>query len=79
MNPEFYLMLNEAELSDALADLVYEAGFDDSLLTMRGRHAAIWITHRQGELTTLVREALSQANRGGLQITHVEMENEVFA
>jgi hypothetical protein len=58
---------------------VFEAGFDDSLLTMRGGHPAIWITDRSGSLTELVREALAQAKKGGLMVSHVEIENEVFA
>jgi len=77
--PEFYLVLKDDDLYDELADAVYEAGFDDSELTMRGGHAAIWVCHRPGELTQLVREALEQARQGGLRVTHVEMENEVFA
>ena len=79
MNPEFYLILKTEELTDELADVVYEAGFDDSSLTMRGGKAAIWIRHRPGELTQVVRQALQEARQGSLQVSHVEMESEVFA
>jgi hypothetical protein len=79
MNPEFYLILKSDELTEELENAVYEAGFDDSSLTMRGGGAAIWIRHRPGELRQVVREALEQAVRGGLSVSHVEMENEVFA
>lgn len=79
MTPEFYLVLKDREPDESLADAVFEAGFDDSSFTMRGGHAAIWITDREGELTLLVREALAQAQRGGLDVHHVEIENEVFA
>ena len=79
MNPEFYLILKANELTEELANAVFEAGFDDSSLIMRGGRAAIWIRHREGELTQLVREALVQAKRGGLSVLHVEMENAVFA
>jgi hypothetical protein len=79
MMPEFYLVLKNRDLDDELSDTVFEAGFDDSELTVRGSHAAIWICHREGELTNLVREALAQARAAGLQVTHVEIENEVFA
>ena len=78
-NPKFYLVLRADDLNGEIEDAVFEAGFDDSLLTMRGGHAAIWVTDRQGELTELVREALDQANRGGLSVSHVEIESEVFA
>src|SRR6478672_1413160 len=61
MTPEFYIVLKNRELDDQLADAVFEAGFDDSELTARGEHAAIWICHRAGELTDLVRQALTQA------------------
>lgn len=79
MNPEFYLILVADDLTEGLEDAVYEAGFDDSSLMMRGGHAAIWIRHRPGELTQVVREALRQAKEGGLRVSHVEMESEVFA
>jgi len=79
MNPEFYLILDANELSDELADAVFEAGFDDSSFTMRGGKAAIWIRHRPGEFKQVVRQALEDARRGGLRVSHVEMENEVFA
>jgi hypothetical protein len=78
-NPEFYIVLKNDELTEALENAVYEAGFDDSSLTMRGGGAAIWIRHRPGELTAVVRQALEQATKGGLRVSHVEMESEVFA
>ncbi len=79
MNPEFYLILNFDDLDETLENAVYEAGFDDSSLTMRGGGAAIWIRHRPGELTQVVREALEQARHAGLDVVHVEIENAVFA
>jgi hypothetical protein len=77
--PEFYLVLKNRELEEQLENAVFEAGFDDSELTVRNDHAAIWICHREGELTSLVREALAEARAGGLNVSHVEIENEVFA
>jgi len=79
MNPEFYLILDADDLTEELEDVAYEAGFDDSSLTMRGGRAAIWIRHREGEFTQVVRTALEQARHGGLRVLHVEMENAVFA
>ncbi|HEX3601522.1 MAG TPA: hypothetical protein VHU84_15330 [Lacipirellulaceae bacterium] len=79
MNPEFYLILDSDQLTDELADRVYEADFDDSSFTMRGGKAAIWICHRQGEFKQVIHDALEEAREGGLQVTHVEIENEVFA
>lgn len=79
MTPEFYLVLRDEHLHEALENDVYNAGFDDSALIMRNGHAAIWITHRAGELTMLVREALAAAKRAGLDVLHVEIESEVFA
>jgi hypothetical protein len=79
MNPEFYVILKENELTDELADRVYEAGFDDSSLVMRSGGAAIWIRHRPGEYGEVIREALNQAKKGGLKASHVEIESEVFA
>ena len=77
--PEFFLVLKDRELHEGIENAVFEAGFDDSELTVRGGHAAIWICHREGELTQLVREALAQAQLGGLHVLHVEMESDVFA
>jgi hypothetical protein len=79
MNPEFYLILDSNKLTDELSDKVYEAGFDDSSLTMRGGNAAIWIRHRPGELRKVVHDAIEQAKQGGLRVSHIEMESEVFA
>ena len=79
MTPEFYLILKERDADDELANAVCEAGFDDSELTVRGEHVAIWVCDREGELTQLVREALKQAKAGGLQVLHIEFESEVFA
>ena len=78
-NPEFYLVLCAEDLNEEIENSVYEAGFDDSLLTMRGGKAAIWISDREGELTALVREALAQAKNGGVAVSHVEIESAVFA
>jgi hypothetical protein len=78
-NPEFYLILKDRDLHEDLENAVFEAGFDDSELTVRGEHAAIWVCHREGELTRLVREALEQARTGGLRVLHVEMESAIFA
>ena len=78
-NPEFYLILKDRDLHEELENAVFEAGFDDSELTVRGDHAAIWVCHREGEFTELVREALEQARNGGLRVLHVEMENAIFA
>jgi len=78
MTPEFYLVLNDHDLDEALENAVFKAGFEDSELTIRGDHAAIWICHRPGELTTLVRKALAQAQQAGLHVLHVEIESAVF-
>lgn len=79
MNPEFYLILDADDLTEELENAVYEAGFDDSSLTMRGGKAAIWIRHRPGEFRQLVREALEQARNGGLRVAHIEIESAAFA
>src|SRR5256885_2305009 len=74
MTPEFYLVLKDCDLSDRLADAIFEAGFDDSSLTMHGGLAAVWIRNRKGELIDLVRVALAQARAGGLEVSHVAVE-----
>ena len=79
MTPEFYLVLEDHDLHEQLQNAVFAAGFDDSELTIRGDHAAIWICHRQGELTNLVRQALAQARAARIEVSHVEIESAVFA
>ena len=79
MTPEFYLVLTDDDLNEGLENAVFDAGFDDSELTMRGAHAAIWVCHREGEFTTLVRTALAQAQQASLRVSHVEIDNAVFA
>jgi hypothetical protein len=78
MKPEFYLVLKERDLNDQLADVVFEAGFDDSSLTMHGDRAAIWIRDREGDFIHLVRKALVQAQSGGLQVSHIAAECSAF-
>jgi hypothetical protein len=77
--PEFYLILRSNDLTQDIEDAVFEAGFDDSSLTMRSGKAAIWIRDRAGNLTDVVRDALAQAKNAGISVSHVEIENEVFA
>jgi hypothetical protein len=79
MNPEFYLVLTECDLSDSLANDVFEAGFDDCSLTMRGGKAAIWIRHREGVWTDVAREAVAQATKRGLAVSHIRVETSTFA
>jgi hypothetical protein len=79
MNAEFYLILKERDLTDELANAVFEAGFDDSSLVIRGANAAIWIRHRPGDFKQVVHDAIEQAGQGGLTVRHVEMESAVFA
>lgn len=79
MKPKFYLILKANELTDELADAVYEAGFDDSSFVMRNSGAPIWVTDRDGEFTMVVREALAQARQGGLTVRHVEFDSKEFA
>jgi hypothetical protein len=78
MTPEFYLVLHADNLADELADRVFEAGFDDSSLVMRGGHAAVWIRHREGDLIDVVRDALEQARDANLSVRHVEVDPTAF-
>ena len=79
MTPEFYLVLKDRDLSDQLADAVFEAGFDDCSLTMRSNHAAVWVRDRDGEFFYVVKDALTQARNGDLNVLHIEIEKETFA
>lgn len=79
MDPEFYLVRKAENATEELEHSVFEAGFDDCSLTMRGGHAAIWIRHRKGELMQVVRAALGEAYAAGIKVLHVEIESAVLA
>ena len=79
MKPEFYLILRDhSELTTELEDAVFEAGFDDSVLTIRGPHAAIEVFARDGEVGDVVRHAIGQAEAAGLIVSEVRLARTSF-
>ena len=74
MKQEFHLILGIDELTDAVADALFEAGFDDSPLTQRGGHACIVIDDRDTtDLTATVRAAVADATRAGVKVLRVQI------
>ena len=64
MNPEFYLILDADELTDELANAVYEAGFDDSSSRCAEVRRRSGFAIGQANSQQVVREALQQAQEG---------------
>ena len=74
MKQEFHLILGIDELTDAVADARFEAGFDDSHLTQSGGHARIVIDDRDTtDLTATVRAAVADAVRAGGKVLRVQI------
>ncbi len=78
MNPEFWIVLDDRP-TEALADLVFAAGFDDAIMTTAADGAAtIEVRHRDGELQELIRKAIESAESAGLSVRQVVMPREAF-
>ena len=74
MKQEFHLILGIDELTDAVADALFEAGFDDSHLTQSGGHPCIVIDDRDTtDLTATVRAAVAVAGRAGVKVLRVQI------
>ena len=74
MKQEFHLILDIKELTDAVADALFEAGFDDSHLTRCGGHPCIVIDDRDTtDLAATVRAAVADAGRAGVRVLHVQI------
>lgn len=77
MSPEFWIVLDETP-NEELANRVYEAGFDDAIVTTAAGSPTIEIRHRQGELHELIREAISQSESAGLTVRQVVIPRAAF-
>jgi hypothetical protein len=74
MKQEFRLILGIEEFTDDLADVLYEAGFDDSHLAKSGGRPCIIIDDRDTtDLESVVRQAISDAQRAGVRVVRVEV------
>jgi hypothetical protein len=74
MKQEFRLILAIDEFTDAIADSLFEAGFDDAHLAKSGGYPCIVIDDRDTtDLETTVRRAISDAQRAGVRVVRVEI------
>ena len=74
MKQEFRLVLAIDELTDAIADALYEAGFDDAHLAKSGGHPCIIVDDRDtADLEAVVRGAIADAQRAGVPVLRVEV------
>lgn len=74
MKQEFHLILGVDELTDSIADALFEAGFDDSHLTKCGGHSCIVVDDRDTtDLAAAVRTAVDAAARAGVKVLRVQI------
>ena len=74
MKQEFRLILAIDEITDDLADALYEAGFDDAHLAKSGGRPCVIIDDRDtADLESVVRQAISDAQRAGVRVLRVEV------
>ena len=74
MKQEFRLILAIDGFTDALADALYEAGFDDAHLTKSGGIPCIAIDDRDTtNLESTVRRAIADAQSAGVRVMRVEV------
>ena len=74
MKQEFHLILGIDELTDAVADDLFEAGFDDSHLTQCGGRPCIVIDDRDTtDLAATVRAAVADVTRAGVRVLRVQI------
>ncbi len=74
MKQEFRLVLSVDELTDTIADTLFEAGFDDSHLTRSGGRPCILVDDRDTtDLEETVRDAVAAAQRVGVNVERVEI------
>ena len=74
MNQEFQLILEIDDFTDAIADALFNAGFDDAHLTKSGGRPCIVIDDRDTkDLAATVRAAVSDAQRAGVKVIRVQI------
>jgi hypothetical protein len=74
MKQEFRLILALDDFTDAVADALYESGFDDAHLTKSGGRPCVIIDDRDTtNLETTVRHAIADAQRAGVRVLRVEV------
>jgi hypothetical protein len=74
MRQEFRLIVAIDEFTDAIADALYESGFDDAHLAKSGGRPCIILDDRDvTNLETTVRQAIADAQRAGVRVLRVEV------
>ena len=74
MKQECRLIVAIDEFTDAVADALYEAGFDDAHLEKFGGRPCIIVDDRDtSDLETTVRRAIADAHRAGVRVLRVEV------
>jgi len=74
MQQEFRLILELDDFTEAVADSLFEAGFDDAHLAKSGGFPCIIVDDRDTtDLETTVRQAVSDAQRAGVRVVRVEI------
>lgn len=74
MKQEFHLILDVDELTDAVADALFEAGFGDSHLIRQADRPCIIVDDRDTtDLAATVRAAVAEAACAGVKVLRVQI------
>ncbi len=74
MKQEFHLILGIDDFTDAIADALFEAGFDDAHFTKCGGRLCIIVDDRDtADLAATVRAAVNDAQRAGVPVIQVKI------
>ena len=71
---QFYLVLEETELSDRDCDSLYEAGCDDGTVVTRDGVTYIAFDREAESLEVAIRSATGQVKATGFEVARVEMD-----
>jgi hypothetical protein len=76
MKYEFALILSDADLSDEIADKLYEAGCDDASILTRDGVTRLQFDREAANLDKTLASAIQSVERAGLAVSRVEIERD---
>lgn len=64
------------EMTDDIADALFEAGLDDGSPGSRGGVCSVWVDREAATLNSAIRSAVDQVRTAGFGVARVEMDEE---
>ncbi len=71
---QFYLVLEESELTDSDCESLHELGCDDGTVVTRNRVTHIVFDRTAESLEDAIRSATAQVRQAGFEVARVEMD-----